>query len=107
MKKTLFLTTLLQLLLHGVGDLQAVLVDRAAAPLASAIHAAVVIVLYQLGALGVTILTAQSLLPLECCTFILNFGKVNSGPMLKVVKSSPIVERSADGSQCQHFHFLW
>ena len=92
--------------LGGGGDLQAVLVDQAAAPLTSAIHAAVVIVLYQLGALGVTILTAQSLLCLECCIFILNFGKVILGPMLKVVNSSPIVERSANSGQCQYFHFL-
>ena len=63
MKILLFLTILLQPPLQVAGDLQAVLVDQAAAALASVTHAAVVFVLYQFGALGVTILTAQSLPP--------------------------------------------
>ena len=52
MKNLLFLTILLQPPLQVAGDLQAVLVDQAAAALASVTHAAVVFVFVPVGCFG-------------------------------------------------------
>ena len=79
--------------------------EQTAAPLTSAIPAAVVIVLYQLGALGVTILTAQSLLPWECYLFILSPEKVNLRAKANSILRLQKFEIYANSGQCQYFYF--
>ena len=59
----------LQLLLQVVCDLQAVLVNQAAAASTSAIPAAVIFVFVLVGCFGWRSLPAQSLSPLECWIF--------------------------------------